>query len=111
MVFMIIIGIILFILGIFLSIRFIWYGAFLIPIGGILINAGVQINNNKRLYNLLHNAKLVGRKLSSIEKSIGPHTSVNLNSDNKRIYLWDNYLELLCDKDNNCIEVLKNIFK
>lgn len=108
---MVVFGIAMMILGIILCLNgAAVIGAFMIPIGGIIISVGSTLNNNKQLYNLLHDAKFVGRKLDDIEKSIGVHSNVNVSSDDKRIYSWGDYLELLCDKNNKCIEVLKNSY-
>ena len=108
---MAVLGIAIFILGIILCLNGgVLIGCWMIPIGAVIARIGLVSNNNKQLYNLLHDAKFVGRKLDDIEKSIGVHSNVNVSSDDKRIYSWGDYLELLCDKNNKCIEVLKNLY-
>lgn len=81
-------------------------------IGGlftILKYLNVRKQNQQR-YDLIHGKNFVGKTLSEIEALIGRHTSVNIIEKNQRVYTWDDYLEILCDKDNNCIEVLKNLY-
>ncbi len=81
-------------------------------IGGlftILRYLNVRKQNQQR-YDLIHGKNFVGKTLSEIEALIGQHTSVNIIEKNQRVYTWDDYLEILCDKDNNCIEVLKNLY-
>ena len=79
-------GIAMFILGIILCLNgVVIIGIFMIPIGSTIASIGFVLKNNKRLYDLLHDAKFVGRKLDDIEKSIGVHSNVNISNDDKRI--------------------------
>ncbi len=106
-------------LGLFiLIISFVAFNPFTIILGFAMMGTGIRIANNAvnrrneaELVNKLKNANFVGKKLETIETDIGVHTSVNISNDDKRIYIWGDYLELLCDKNNKCIEVLKNICK
>ena len=108
---MVVVGIAISILGFILCLNGVAIiGIFMVPIGAVIARIGLISNNNKQLYNLLHDAKFVGRNLDDIEKSIGVHSNVNVSNDDKRIYSWGDYLELLCNKKNKCIEVLKNSF-
>ena len=108
---MVVVGIAISILGFILCLNGVAIiGIFMVPIGAVIARIGLISNNNKQLYNLLHDAKFVGRNLDDIEKSIGVHSNVNVSNDDKRIYSWGDYLELLCNKNNKCIEVLKNSF-
>lgn len=94
------------------------FSPFTFLLGFAMLGTGIKIANNalnkkQALYlaEKLKTTKFVGSKLDMIEKHIGVHTSVNIGTDDRRIYIWDDYLELLCDKNNKCIEVLKNICK
>ena len=105
-------------LGLFiLIISFVAFNSFTIILGFAMMGTGLRIANNAvnrrneaELVNKLKNANFVGKKLETIEADIGVHTSVNISNDDKRIYSWGDYLELLCDKNNKCIEVLKNSY-
>lgn len=94
------------------------FSPFTFLLGLAMMGTGLRIANNTLnkkvalgLAEKLKTISFVGMNLKDIEKEIGVHTSVNISNDDNRIYLWEDYLELLCDKNNKCIEVLKNICK
>ncbi len=111
-IFWAILGFLIFIISIFTL------NIFTIILGIAMMSTGIKIANNAldrklsiELAEKLKTMKFVGSKLETIEKSIGVHTTVNVSNDDKRVYSWGDYLELLCDKNNKCIEVMKNIYK
>lgn len=79
------------------------------PILGVtLLGLGINLNKAHNLSEIMKDVELVGKKINEIESLIGEHTSIDITSNGQRLYRWEDYLELLCDKDNVCLEVLKN---
>lgn len=109
---MIIIGIVIYIIGfIFLINGNIFLVIIMSFIAPAFINIGIKQKAAADKAKIIQGKEFIGKDLVDIESLIGTHTSVNMANDNKRIYVWEDYLELLCDKDNICIEVLKNTFE
>lgn len=85
-----------------------WYpGMFLIFIGCAIFSIGKAIDNHIPLNKLFANGDIVGKDLTYIENIIGKHTSVDVSNNNARVYKWVDRLEIICDKNNVCKEVLK----
>ena len=73
-----------------------------------MLGLGINLNKAHNLSEIMKDIELVGKKINEIESLIGEHTSIDITSNGQRLYRWEDYLELLCDKDNVCLEVLKN---
>lgn len=88
------------------------FSPIVIPICPILavtfLSLGINLNKTHNLSEIMKDVELVGKKINEIENLIGEHTSIDITSNGQRLYRWEDYLELLCDKDNVCLEVLKN---
>ena len=98
-----------------MALLFYSYAHYVITIIILIIIVVVKISNDAKeikdkieFQNKIKQMDFIGKDLKQIENEIGIHTSVNMSNDNQRIYIWGTYLELLCDKNNICIEVLKN---
>ncbi len=83
---------------------------------GVLIATSIALGiqkaaREKEILNLLDGIDFIGEKITDIENVVGVHTDIRINADGSRTYVWDNYLELLTNKKNVCIEELKNVSK
>ena len=111
---MIILGIILLIFGFMATVAipgFRILGMILIIVSIIVIRIGLEMKvarmKRNSINNLYKNGSILGKDLQYIESYLGPHTSVNISNDDKRVFTWGDYFEVVCDKNNKCIEVLK----
>lgn len=82
--------------------------AFFLPlIGAVLISIGNAIMDHIPVNKLFAKGDIVGKDLEYIESIIGQHTDVDVSNNNARVYKWQDRLEIICDKNNVCKEVLK----
>lgn len=79
----------------------------LLLFAGMIIELGNIITDHIPLNKLFEKGDIVGKDLKYIEDIIGPHTSVDVSNNNARVYKWQDRLEIICDKNNVCKEVLK----
>lgn len=77
-------------------------------LGAILIGSGINLKKLYAIRQSMIGVEFVGKNIKEIESLIGEHTAVEITNNGERIYRWEEYLELLFDKNNVCLEVLKN---
>lgn len=111
---MYIIGIILFLAGIIVTLSGFVPAIFLTVFSGIFFSIANSISENmskvtlqRQIKQMLEQGDIIGKKLNNIEDIIGKHSDVDISNNNNRIYRWDDCLEIICDKNNVCKEVLK----
>lgn len=111
---MYIIGIILFLAGIIVTLSGFVPAIFLTVFSGIFFSIANSISENmskvtlqRQIKQMLEQGDIIGKKLNNIEDIIGKHSDVDVSNNNNRIYRWDDCLEIICDKNNVCKEVLK----
>ncbi|MBQ9072415.1 MAG: hypothetical protein IJY25_04590 [Bacilli bacterium] len=101
-------AIVCYILGFFLNLNGLYfYGLLSIFVATALIAIGKAIVNHIPVNKLFANGDIVGKDLKYIEDIIGQHTDVDVSNNNSRVYKWQDRLEIICDKNNVCKEVLK----
>lgn len=80
---------------------------FLMLVGAVFISIGNAIMDHIPVNKLFAKGDIVGKNLKYIESIIGQHTDVDVSNNNARVYKWQDRLEIICDKNNVCKEVLK----
>ena len=111
---MYIIGAILFFGGIIVTLSGFVPAIFLTVFSGIFFSIANSISENmskvtlqRQIKQMFEQGDIIGKKLNNIEDIIGKHSDVDISNNNNRIYRWDDCLEIICDKNNVCKEVLK----
>ena len=111
---MYIIGAILFLGGIIVTLNGFYPAIFITVFSGIFFAIANAIGENipkatlqKQINRMFEQGDIIGKKLNDIEDIIGKHSYVDISNNNNRIYRWDDCLEIICDKNNVCKEVLK----
>ncbi len=111
---MYIIGTILFLGGIIVTLNGFHSAIFITVFSGIFFAIANAISENipkatlqAQINKMFEQEDIIGKKLNNIEDIIGKHSGVDISNNNNRIYRWDDCLEIICDKNNVCKEVLK----
>ena len=111
---MYIIGTILFLGGIIVTLNGFHPAIFITVFSGIFFAIANAISENipkatlqAQINKMFEQGDIIGKKLNNIEDIIGKHSDVDISNNNNRIYRWDDCLEIICDKNNVCKEVLK----
>ena len=111
---MYIIGAILFLGGIIITLKGFHLAIFITVFSGIFFFFFNAISENipketllMQINKMFEQGDIIGKELNNIEDIIGKHSDVDISNNNNRIYRWDDCLEIICDKNNVCKEVLK----
>lgn len=73
----------------------------------VVIVVGRLIIQQGTINKLFSKGSIIGKNVKYIENIIGEYTSVDVSNNDARVYKWDDRLEIICDKNNVCKEVLK----